>query len=235
MASTHDQFPITYGFEREALKICDHAEKRGEPVYGISPWYCAADVIEHGVKVAFIGANPGGGARSQQDDKRTGRLLRPYKDERYNAWLDDRHWEGRGAVHQERVVATFKILFGNVNGVDVLRSAACLNVVPVRSSRTSDLSARTWRESIEWATRVLKHIAPEIIVCNGNGEQRSAWSALDRFGTGITRPAQRPVNGNYSVKRRTADGVTVIGLPHLSWVSPEEFRTALKGWTFSGS
>ena len=229
MASTHDRFPVTYGFEREALKICGQADKRGEAVYGISPWFCAAGMIEYGAKVAFIGANPGGGARSQRDDERTGRLLRPYEDEGYNAWLDDAHWEGRGAVHQRRAIELFKMLFGDSRGEGMLRWAACLNVVPLRSPRTSDLSARTWGEGVKWVTRVLRHISPEVIVCNGNGEQRSAWSALNSIGTGITRVQHRPLHNKFALKRGQVEGATVIGLPHLSRVSPTGFHTELHG------
>ena len=169
LASIHDEFPITYGFEQQARNICIQAETRGETVHGISPWYCAARLIEHGARVAFIGANPGGGAMSKEDDERVGRLRRPYEASQYNAWLDDMHWEGGGASHQQRVIDTFKLLFGSSQGEYVLREAACLNVVPVRSVRTSELSRRTWSEGVEGVTQVLMHVAPGIIVCNGNG------------------------------------------------------------------
>ena len=79
LSSVRDEFPITYGFEQQALNICDQAETRGESVYGISPWYCAARLIEHGARVAFVGANPGGGVTSKREDERVGRLRRPYR------------------------------------------------------------------------------------------------------------------------------------------------------------
>ena len=92
------------------------------------------------------------GARSQQDDDRIGRLRRPYEDPRYNAWLDDRHWEGGGASHQQRVLDAFRLLFGGSGGEGELRKAACLNVVPVRSVSTADLSSETWSSGVEWFT-----------------------------------------------------------------------------------
>ena len=231
----HDQFPITHGFEQQAQQICDQAEARGEAVYGISPWYCAARLIEHGAKVAFIGATPGGGVRSQQEDERIGRLHKPYEDLRYNAWLDDRHWEDPGPLHQRRVIETFKILFGNSEGEDVLRGAACMNVVPVRAGSTSNLSARTWSEGVEWATRVLMRVSPDIVVCDGNGERKSAWSALNSYGRGLTRVEERPLYNNFTIKRGQVEGATVIGLPNLSRVSPAKFCADLQGWAFSGS
>ena len=235
MASIHDEFPIARGFEQWAQDVCDQAEARGEPVYGISPWYCGAGLIEHGAKVAFIGACPSGGVRSQLEDERIGRLRKPYEDLRYNAWLDDRHWEGRGPLHQQRVIETFKTLFGDSQGEDVLRRAACMNVVPVRSGSTSNLRTRTWREGVDWVTHVLQHISPEIIVCNGNGEQKSAWSALNSFGSGLTRVGERSLYNNYALKRGRVDSATVIGLPSLSKVSPARLCSALQGWTFSDS
>ena len=238
MALVRDEFPIACRFERQAQKICDQAEKRREPVYGISPWYCAARLIEHGARVAFIGANPGGGARSQEDDERVGRLQRPYEDSQYNAWLDDRHWEGGGASHQQRVIESFKLLFGSLQGADVLREATCLNVVPVRSVATADLSSRTWREGVEWVTQVLMHVAPEIVVCNGNGEGRSPWSALNSIGSGIAEVEQKEVYGTFRLKRgKIVDpnlkGATVIGLPHLGRMrSIDRLRDAAAGLAF---
>ena len=76
---------------RAATTLGRRAKTRAEPVFGISPWYCAAELIEYGTKVAFIDANPVGGARSKLDDERVGRLPRSYEDPQYNAWLDDTH------------------------------------------------------------------------------------------------------------------------------------------------
>ena len=79
------KFPIARRFERRAKGLLKEAEARGEPVYGIKPWYCSASFIESGAKVAFIGANPGGGPQSEKDDKRLGILGQPYDDSRYCA------------------------------------------------------------------------------------------------------------------------------------------------------
>ena len=240
MNSVREEFPVTCEFEQQARNICNQAETRGEPVYGISPWYCAAGQIEHGARVAFIGANPGGGARSQQDDDRIGRLRRPYEDPRYNAWLDDRHWEGGGGSHQQRVLDAFRLLFGDSEGEGELRKAACLNVVPVRSVSTADLSSETWSSGVEWFTRVLRHVSPELVVCNGNGRSRSPWSALDSVGSGITAVELRAVYNTFNLKRgRIADGdlteTIVIGLPHLGRMrSIVRLRGASSGWTFAG-
>ncbi len=237
MALVRDEFPITYGFEQLALNICDQAETRGEAVYGISPWYCAARLIEHGARVAFIGANPGGGVTSKRDDERVGRLRRPYRDPHYNAWLDDTHWESSGASHQQRVIDTFNLLFGSSQGQGVLREAACLNVVPVRSVSTADLTSRTWSEGVEWFTQVLTHVAPEVVVCNGNGGGRSPWSALESTGSGIAEVEQTDVYGTFRLKRgkikdSNLNGAIVVGLPHLGRMrSIDRLRDATADWS----
>lgn len=239
MESVRDRFPVTHEFEQQARDIYDRAEERGEAVYGISPWYCAARLIEHGAKVTFIGANPGGGAKSQEDDERVGRLDRPYEDRRYNAWLDDTHWEAGGASHQLRVLEAFRLFFGSSQGESVLRKSACLNVVPVRSVTTAELSSTTWSSGVEWIADVLRHVSPEIVVCNGNGRGRSPWSALDSVGSGITEVELRDVYGTFKLKRGQIldgelKGTIVIGLPHLGrMMSIDRLMDASAGWRFA--
>ena len=169
MASARNRvndYPSVRSFESRAEALLTEAESRGEKVHGIKPWYCSARVIESGTKVAFIGANPGGGEQAQVDDRKLGVLNRPYTDPDYNAWLDDTHWGGTG-VRQERARETFGILFGP-QGARVLKGAACFNVVPVRSVDTDKISQATWKKGADWFADVLEHVAPRIIVCNSN-------------------------------------------------------------------
>ena len=211
-------FPTARHFERRAKQILKEAEARGEPVYGIKPWYCSASIIESGAKVAFIGANPGGGPQSEEDDRRLGYLKRPYDQKSpYNAWLDDRHWEGDGSRHQQRAIEAFEVLFGS-QGRDILREAACFNVVPLRTGNVASLTQVTWNRGVGWAMEVLEHIAPEIIVCNGNGSGRSAWNVFSGLQPGTE---EAKVYGTFRLKRgRVARGklagAEVIGLPHLA-------------------
>lgn len=214
------EYPVTRRFESSAQEMLKEAESREEPIHGVKPWYCSASLIERGAEVAFIGANPGGKSQSEADDSRLGILERPYNGESlYNAWLDDTHWEGdRG--HQQRVAAAFEILFGS-NGRDILRKAACFNVVPLRSSGIKDMSTRTWNNGVDWVSDVLEHVRPSTIICNGNGSGRSAWSALSGSRFGIEVIEEPTVYHNFRLKRGrirrgTLSGSDVIGLPHLA-------------------
>ena len=229
--------PKVRQFERRAKKLLEDAKSRGEPVFGIKPWYSAAEIIESGAKVALLGANPGGGSESEKEDERLGVLRRPYEESQYNAWLDDQHWEaatGGMSSHQKSVREAFKILF-RAHGEEVLRGAACFNVVPVRTSSVDDLSRITWKSGIDWVMAVLEHVAPEIIVCNGNGAGRSAWGALR-----IPQPEQRNMYGTFRLKHgKIANGmlagVRVIGLPHLARMrSTAKLRSAAVGWEITG-
>ena len=214
------EFSTARRFEGRAGELLKETEARGEPVYGIKPWYCSASIIEDGAKVAFIGANPGGGPRSEEDDKRLGYLERPYDQKyRYNAWLDDRHWED-GGQHQRRVIEAFEVLFGR-QGRDILRDAACFNVVPLRTGNVAGLSRWTWERGVDWAMVVLEHVGPEVIVCNGNGSGRSAWNVFSDPQFGIVELEEAKVYGTFRLKRgRVARGklagAQVIGLPHLA-------------------
>ena len=214
------KYPVTRRFERSAQKMLKEAASRGEPVYGVKPWYCSASLIERGAEVAFIGANPGGGPQSEDDDRRLGILKRPYDDRSlYNAWLDDTHWEGYGG-HQQRVADAFEILFGS-NGRSILRKAACLNVVPLRSRGINSVSTTTWQSGVDWTSEVLEHVQPSTIICNGNGSGRSAWKVFSGSRIGIEAVEEQQVYGTFRlkrgrIKRGKLSGAEVIGLPHLA-------------------
>ena len=221
MASARNRvndYPAVRSFESRAEALLREAESRGEKVHGIKPWYYSARVIESGTKVAFIGANPGGGEQAQIDERRLGVLNHPYEDPDYNAWLDDRHWGG-GEL-QASALETFGILFGK-QGSRGLRGSACFNVVPLRTTGTNYLSSDTWEKGVTWAKDVLEHVAPKVIVCNGNGPSKSPWSVFSKRPFGITRVEEVPLYNNFRLKHGVIEsgklaGASVIGLPHLS-------------------
>jgi hypothetical protein len=214
------KFTVARRFDRRARELLNEAKGRGEPVYGSKPWYCSASIIESGAKVVFIGANPGGGPQSEDDDRRLGYLTRPYNDPQYNAWLDDEHWED-GGQHQGRTIEAFDVLFGS-EGLDILRGAACFNVVPLRTVGVDKLVHATWDKGVDWTIAVLEHVAPNVVVCNGNGSSgRSAWNVFVDPRFAITAIEETQVFGTYRLKRgRIARGklagAEVIGLPHLA-------------------
>ena len=213
-------FPIARGFERKAEALLMEANARGDAVYGMRPWYCSASSIEKGAEVAFIGANPGGGAESEATDRQLGVLNWPYDYDDYCAWLDDRHWKGSGPSHQKRAWKAFEILFGQ-RWREVLRSAACFEIVPLRSIGVGALSDETWRRGAALAMEVLAHVRPRVIVCNGNGEGKSVWGVLRGSNLGIEKEKKVEVYGTFRLKvGRIAHGeiagAEVIGLPHLA-------------------
>ena len=205
---------------QRARNICEEAVARGDKVYGMKPWYCSVDIVEDGARIAFIGANPGGGRQEWDEDVESGGTCAPYdKGLQYNAWLDDEH-SGVGQVGlQNRVKETFHILFGE-KGKDILREAACFNVVPLRSQNVEKLSKETWRAGSDWCLNVVEHVSPEVIVCLGNG-QRSAWNMFAKIG--ISECGREKVYNNFYIKRGYVPvgelgSSLVIGLPHLSRV-----------------
>ena len=105
---------------------------------------------------------------------------------------------------------------------DILRSTPCLNVVPFRTPSRKKLPDGAWDAAQPWFRQVLKHLQPDLIICNGNGEKKeaSAWAALKEFNT-ITGQKQMPTTDKAAIKygRVTSgpmEGVAVIRLPHLS-------------------
>ena len=69
----------------------------------------------------------------------------------------------------------------------------CLNVVPFRTPSREKLPCGAWGVAQPWFRQVLRHLQPDLIICNGNGESKeaSAWAALKEFNT-IT--AQKPIH-----------------------------------------
>ena len=171
--------------------------------------------------MAFIGANPGGGQQEWDDDVNSDSADAPYdKTRQYNAWLDDIHVtgnSGRQTALQERVKKAFEILAGE-QYEEVLRNAACFNVVPLRSMNVSKLSRETWMAGVEWCLAVSEHISPDVIICLGNGKD-SAWSVFANNVRGDLE--KQKVYGTFNLKRGhisygNLSGAQVIGLPHLS-------------------
>ena len=172
--------------------------------------------------MAFIGANPGGGKQSRKKDRKYGVLSAPYnKHRQYNAWLDDTHWKRKDL--QKNVRKAFRILFGKKRGESVLRSAACFNVVPIRSKDVKELSQVTWDDGVDWCINVMEHVSPRVIVCLGNQkDDKSAWSAFaGKKDMNIHKFKRERVQGKFYLKRGyiargKLKGTLLVGLPHLS-------------------
>ena len=209
--------------EREAE---DLAREFGKKIDGVKPWYSYAALFDGTTTRVFVGLNPGGSGESEELDKEYRKWA--YEKPGYCAWLDE-GWEKRGGgsypagtePHQKSAHKAFQAMYGDV-WQDILRSTPCLNVVPFRTPSREKLPCGAWGVAQPWFRQVLRHLQPDLIICNGNGESKeaSAWAALKEFNT-IT--AQKPIHttdkGRIKYGHVTSGplkGVAVVALPHLS-------------------
>ena len=223
-------FNKTRQFQKEAERMED--ELNDPKIFGVKCWYCDASLIENGSEVAFLGINPGGGEESQELDKRKGSLKLPYTQRKYNSWLDET-WPGpKGRNHQEAVQKVFRTMFGTTEWETKLRGTACFNTVPLRSRNSSDLSKRAWTMGAQWSMKVLEHVSPKLILCNGNARSKSPWAAINDAFT-LEDIQEVPIGAQGStasmksgvVNGGNLKGARVIGLPFLNrFAWPEVFQ-----------
>ena len=108
-----------------------------------------------------------------------------------------------------------------------LRSTACFNVFPFRTSEWKPplKESGLWDPLAEWLESVLVQIKPKRIICNGNDESRGPWAAIkNRFETDYLFE-KLPVSGlpenvklkGLRIKRGPLAGTKVLGVPNLGW------------------
>ena len=181
---------------------------------------------------SFLGVNPSGGREALAHDRDQGYLGAPYerREPPWNAHLDER-WPGGDpySPHQKRVHRLFEALYGS-EWEGALRATACFNVCAYRTARVGDLPPELWFYSIDWAAKALISVAPEWILCDGNGPGRSPWAAVkSAFGMEIvgewrvdpdSRTSRRVklgrLKGNYYAGAGYLTGTRVLGLPSMS-------------------
>ena len=217
-------FPGATTLERMAKLLSDYRLPKN--VHGFKCWYCDARLIEDGAKLAFIGVNPAGDQHAAAHDKKERYLDAPYekRDPLWNAWLDE-EWPDGDPYHpyQERVHRFFKEMCGP-GWEQILRSTACFNVCPFRTVQPGHLPSFLWSSSTEWFGKALIPVAPELIVCDGNGPSRSPWAVLKRrYGMEIVRDRKVHPNEKGSLhvkegrlKKAPFAGARVLGVPSLS-------------------
>ena len=217
-------FPGTTTLERMAKLLSDYRLPKN--VHGFKCWYCDARLIEDGAKLAFIGVNPTGDQHDAAHDKKERYLDAPYekRDPLWNAWLDE-EWPDGNPYHpyRERVHRIFQAMCGP-GWEQVLRSTACFNVCPFRTVQTGHLPPSLWSSSTERFGKALIPVAPEFIICDGNGPSRSPWAVLKgRYGMEIVRDrkAHPKEKGSRRVKegrlkKAPFAGARVLGVPSLS-------------------
>lgn len=202
------------------------AEKIAEPfqdyIYGVRCWSSAVRLFGQGAERAFIGTNPGGDEKDHRHEKRIGYQQMPYLNPNFNAWLDEawRNSPTGESNNQRSVRHLFKAMYGDA-WEKTLRNTACFEVAPFRAPKASELPSEAWSAAMPWFQQVLEHVKPRLIICNGNGEDRSPWSVLSElygidYGktTRIGKASAYMKEGN--IQSGKLQGVKVIGIPHLS-------------------
>ena len=233
---------FTDRMERKAEGIADQMEREKigwqREVNGrsnLKPWYSSRSVFKSGVEIVLMSANPAGDPNNPPADTGVHTYQRNLDREGFNAYLHE-SWDdypvGKAPL-QCAVSIVFQEIFGHCRSETTLLQAACFDLCPIRTRDTkeSNLPETVWKASVDWSQEVLDHLRPNIIVCVGNGNQRSAWSAVRSiYDTGAT-PRTIPVKKNFPIKygvfrNRDSDSSLVIGLPHLSrFATSELFRT----------
>lgn len=214
--------------ERQANKLAEELDSRS--IFGTKCWSSSASLFEKSADRVFIGANPGGDRSSQELDEREGYLDRPYKSQNYNAFLDDT-WLGKGPRHQRAVESAFKAMYDGI-WEETLRSTPCFNVVPFRTPTTKSVTRKAWSTGMKWFPIVLEHLSPSLILCNGSGNNFSAWSAIKGLYS-ITKIREQSIGANAFVKTGYVQtgslrGSKVVGIPHLARLGRDSLYEALE-------
>lgn len=232
---------MTTGFaeemERKARDFIDRLIEDGvlakelyEDDRNFKPWYSPRDLIDQaaqdgGIDRVLIGVNPGG-CPGENDpttkDRRWEREWNPSKP--FNAYIDEK-WKTPtpGDAPLQRAVQNVFEAFYDTKWEPKLRKTICFNVCPIRTANTKEhnLPEPVWSECVEWCQKVLDHLRPKVIVCNGNGQDRSAWTAVCGMYQTVYMPKNIPIKKNVQIKygrfrRETEDSFVVVGVPHLS-------------------
>ena len=199
-----------------------YRDLESENTFGIKCWYSAATLFDGPATRVFVGRNPAGGVISEGMDPDHRRQV--YESPNYNAFLDEL-WEnapGAGQSHlQLAVQRTFRTMYDD-DWKGELRSTPCINVSPFRTAAPRHV----WRASLPWFEQVINHLRPRFIICDGSGENHSAWSALDDL-YGMERDPEVNLYNNYSIKSGTIlteplVETRTIALPSLSRVKGEQ-------------
>ncbi len=225
-------FEFARRMEREADRI---ANRFKNDISGIKPWYSYAGLFDEPTTRVFVGLNPGGSSESEELDKRYRNRERVYTETGFNAWLDE-VWEGASlpgaSVLQKRAHRAFQDMYGSDDWEHTLRNTPCFNVVPFRTSSSAKLPSGAWNAAQPWFRQILQQLQPKLIICDGSGEDKSAWAALRKFN--VIRPRKSiPTASTGRIKyghitSGPLKGARVVALPHLSkkyfWPDDDSFQ-----------
>ena len=209
--------------EREVERIAERVGYR----YGIKPWYSYAGLFEEPTVRIFVGSHPAGGRKSKRLDQEDRYSERVYQDPGYSSWIDER-WEkpkssspspaGQARL-QKNVHKVFEAMYGSADWERVLRSTPSFNVIPFRVPDMDSLPSRAWSDGCDWFQRVIQHLRPRLIICNGNADGGlSPWAALRKTeGECIdVRPKANSYIKTGTVAQGPLAGTMIVALPSLS-------------------
>ena len=210
-----NDFPTAARFEQEARHLAQGAP--AHTIFGVKCWYCDASLIESGAERAFIGINPGGKAGDDKYDEQMGYLEAPYEERSFNAWLDEEWPEGN--PHQRATRKLFQQMYGD-RWESVLRSTACFNTCPFRTTSAKDLSGSLWDASTKWVVEVMNQVRPQLIICNGSGKFRSPWSVITgHYEVDLIFDEEVQANGYLregTLQLSPLTNVRILGLPFIN-------------------
>lgn len=208
------QIGFAYEMQVEAERMAKPFE---DQIHGVKCWFSAARLFDVPAERVFVTINPGGATANDRRDRE-----HPFEVPDYNAWLDE-DWSGhrsRGPEHQRRVRMVFESLYGR-DGENVLRATPCFPVAPFRTPSLKDLPKLAWKSALDWFARVIEHLEPRVIICNGNSEGLwSPWGVLDdRYS--ITKIKKTRLAGTFSLKEGivasgSLGGARILAFPHLT-------------------
>ncbi|HWR76517.1 MAG TPA: hypothetical protein VN283_04825 [Thiobacillus sp.] len=196
--------------------------------HGVKCWYCDVDNIAKGSDILLIGLSPGGDENARRLDEENDYLKLPYTKRGFNSWLDE-NWLGKGPKHQQAMWRVFQTMFPQ-DWESKLRSSACTNVFPIRTGSVDAIDSDGWAFAETWFQKIMGHVQPKIVICNGNSNQNSAWSYLCKnFGCSLVREIDIGAKGKVKLGSfNTGVECKVLGLPSLSRFARESLFQAIE-------
>lgn len=175
-------------------------------------------------EIYYIGLNPGGNSDNVVFEEDTLSFFREKDNSFHCAYLDE-VWNSPikgGSPLQYRTKNLLEMIQSKVEGKQNIRDIFSTNINFFRSIDYNQLKQFDMLDScLTYHKDFFYIVKPKIIVCNGNGENNSAYSVLREF-FWIFTDEQKSFRRGYAIKWfRTENtswnkNITVIGVPHMS-------------------
>ena len=194
----------------------------------IKPWYNPPATFRSGVDRVLIGINPGGNPLKPDGPEHLCRDPQWHRTT-FNEWVCAK-WlkDGREIrTHQENILGVFDALYGTDQGKQKLVDTPSTNACPLRTEKPEYIPEKVWCASEHWCLKLLEHVRPKTIICNGNSTSgkrphRSPWAMMlakqsDR-GYELVQSDPKEVADRRNLKHAIVrggkfDGAHIIGVP----------------------